>query len=197
MNKLLVALLCSIITLLSAFAVTASNITKIQEMERFDIDDFSIDSINKENVSNSSYFFKTAGPRMWLYSRMKIENGSIIDKELLLSNIVLNIIVRILFLSYPLLRPMIFAISEDNKIDFTLEYKRDITKGNLSRYRYTTEFGRLENGTFTDDNTSFYNEKHIVRVEGFYGALLTTKRCTLLSPTLVMSGYCDKVTLLE
>jgi len=196
MNKLLVAVLCSIITLLSTFTVTvtASNIPKIQEMERFDIDDFSIDSIN--NISNSSYFFKTAGPRMWLYSRMKIENGSIIDKELLLSNIVLNIIVRILFLSYPLLRPIIFTISENNKIDFTLEYKRDIANGNLSRYRYTTEFGRLENSTFTDENTSFYNEKHAIRVEGFYGALLTTKRCTLLSPTLIMSGYCDKVTLL-
>lgn len=195
MNKILIILSCSMI-LISTFTVTASKNSDLQIDEWVDAYDIFDDVKTKENNGNSSYFFKTAGPRMWLYSKMKIENGSIIDKELLLSNIVLNIIVRILFLSYPLLRPLIFTISEDNKIDFTLEYKRDIAKGNLSRYRYTTEFGRLENGNFTDENTSFYNEKHSVKVEGFYGALLTTKRCSLLSPTLVMSGYCDKVTII-
>jgi hypothetical protein len=183
--------------LISTFTVAGSKNPELQVDELVNTYDVLDDIKIKENNNNSSYFFKTAGPRMWYFSKMRIVNGSIIDKELLLPTIVLNIIVRIIFLSYPLLRPLIFTISEDNKIDFTLEYKRDIDKGNLSRYRYKTEFGRLENGNFTDENTSFYNEKHSVKVEGFYGALLTTKRCTLLSSTLVMSGYCDNVTLID
>ena len=86
-------------------------------------------------------------------------------------------------------------ISEQGKIDFTLEYKRDIPKGNVSRYKYWTQFGGYENNSFTTNSTSIYNEKHKLEVKGFHGAILTTKRTVITPPLIVMFGTYDKITL--
>jgi len=201
MKKILISIFFISLLLTSTVNVTAYNIPKIQKTKQLESNDEFIERFLEitEDEENTSTLFRTAGPRNLLNFRMKIENGSIIDRYAIIETLLLNVVIRALFLYNPikLLRPFIYVISEQGKIDFTLEYKRDIPEGNSSRYKYWTQYGGYKNNSFTNESTSIYNKKHKVRVEGFYGAIFTTKRTFLLPPIIVMSGRYDKITLIE
>ena len=188
--KKIFLILCSFLLLSSTFTVSGLNI--IQE-EDLDIDKY-IDAFDNENSTNQ---LKVAGPRTWPYFRMRVDEGSIIDRTMIFETLTVSVIARILFYSFPLMRPTIFVVSEDSKIDFTIEFKRDIPQGNSSKFRYLTQFGEYVNGSFTSNSTSIYNAKHTLKVEGFYGAILITKRCLALHPVITMSGRYDTATLVD
>jgi len=197
MKKILIATLCSLLFLGSTLNVVASSNIKIVDLEQNDMPENEIGRcINFEGQENETRF-QTVGPRWWPLFKLKVENGSIIDKYSLLETLVATAAARIVFYSFPLMRPMLLVISEQSKINFTLEYKFNIPKENQSRYKYMTRFGEYVSGNFTDNSTTIYNTAHKVRVEGFYGVILLTKRCVILSPTISLVGICDKAALIE
>jgi len=197
MKKMLIAILCSLLFIVGTLNVVASATTKIAYFKHFDTSENEVDKyINFEEQINETRF-QTIGPRWWPLFKLKVENGSIIDKYSLLGTLAATAVSRIVFYSFPLMRPILLVISEQSKIDFTLEYKFNIPKENQSRYKYMTRFGEYVDGNFTDNSTTIYNTAHRVRVEGFYGAILLTKRCMVLSPTISLVGICDKAALIE
>jgi len=199
MKKILIAILCALLFLGCSINVNAIEMPKIKDFKEVETSDDLIEKFIEitEEEQNTSLRLTTAGPRNFRYFKMRITNGSLIDRYSILDTLVLNIVIRVFFLVWTplkLLRPTIYVISEQSKIDFTLEFKRDIPEGNASRYKYWTQFGEYENNSYTTNSTSIYNEKHTLKVEGFYGAVLMTKRTVMTPPLIVMSGNYDNIT---
>jgi len=149
-----------------------------------------------ENDNETIKAFVTTGPKKLSITKFKINNGSLIDLTQLKQNIRSTIILRLVLMwRAPLARPIVFIISEENKLDFTIEYKKDIPNGNESRNRYSTYIIEIEDGNQTNNTIQIFNEKHTVDVEGFYGLVMITKRSFKLPPTIFIAGACDNVAL--
>ena len=193
MKKILIAIF--LVTILAGSTLSMaipSAIKKINESSEL-IKNYS-DIDESENIT----FFTTQGPKKISIMRMKINNGSLIgDRTQLKMSIAETIFFRLaLMFKYPLVRPLFLFISPENKIDFTVEYKKDIVNGNESRNKYLTYITRMENGNITTNNTiDIYNKKHTVVVEGFCGLIIITKRSFRMPPSVIMFGPCDNATL--
>ena len=193
MKKILIAVLCSIIILGSGFTATAVIIPEELEVDQEIIDKYT--TLEKDS-NYTGYIFASLGPKKLSYIGLKIDNGTLFNRTWLGISFIETILVRMLLLSKaPLMRPTVLLVTD---LDFTLTYKRDNLRGNLSRDLYFTTFNYLEEGNYTGDNTTIFNEKHTVKVEGFQGAIILTKRNFRLgSPKFMIFGGAENVTLVE
>jgi len=192
--KILIPMLVSFIILSSSISVAEPNIPKNIDESREIIKEY-VDLNDGENVT--TYGFTTFGPKALSISKITVENGSFFNKSMLGLNLLLTIMMRFGMLMTPLIRPTILFVFDTDKVDFTVEYKRDVPLGFFSRQFYFTFIDEMGNESNPDNATEIWNEKHTVRVEGFYGVFMTTKRSVLMAPSFMIIGICDNVTLIQ
>lgn len=189
MKKAILAILFSMIFIASSYSVSAITIP-----EEFEVDQDLVDKHLKvtEDENFTGYYFASIGPKKLSYTSLKIDNGSLFNLTWLSLSIFETFLLRIMMWYKPLIRPVVFIV---NDIDFTLSYKRD----NVGRARntYFTSFQYVEDGNYTGENTTIWNEKHTVKVEGFMGIIMLTKRSIQLGPTIMIIGGADDVKLVE
>ena len=157
-----------------------------------------VENENKNTITYT-YFFETLGPRDSTISKITFQNGSFQNKSLTWFNLMYTISLRLIFFIIPLTRPIGYAIIKD-KIDFTVEYKKDKSIDGPFSFRgcYYTKITEVMNGNLTNNTIVIFNEKHTVKVEGFsYGSLVYFKRSMLLVPSFGISGVCDNYTLIK
>jgi len=197
MKKVLIAILCSILILGSGFSVTAAiDIDKLTDYKKvITNDDFTEMTYKNLNITNfTGFLFQSSGPKKLSFVGLTVDNGTFFNRTMLMFSFFGTSLIRIMLLGFPFVRPNLLFVSD---VDFTLEYKRDNLRGNLSRNRYTTFYQYYEEGNATDQNTTIQNEKHTIKLEGFTGAILLTKRSLFSSPRISIFGGADNVTLVE
>ena len=161
-----------------------SAISVSEEKQDFILESKDCVDLNYENTT--MYGFLTFGPNDPTLSNITYQNGTFQNRTLFWHNLRLTIQLRLLFLIFPLTRPIGFLASD---IDFTVEYKQDIPQD--SRDKYNTYIFEIVNGNFTNNIIDISSEKHTIKVEGFNGGLILLKRSILTPPSFVISGICD------
>jgi len=149
--------------------------------------------LNYENIT--TYGFTTLGPSASTISKITFQNGTFQNKSLFWLNLMFTIEFRLAFFMFPLTRPIGFLVFD--KIDFTVEYIKDMPQGLFSRGRYLTYILEMVNGNITNNTIEIFNEMHTVKVEGFNGALIFLKRSVRMPPSFMIVGVCDNVTLIQ
>jgi hypothetical protein len=192
-GRITICMIVSFLVLSSSISVAqqqaiSKNIEKSRETTK--------NYVHFSSNSNKTYGFTTFGPRALTVSKITVQNGSFNNESLRWLNLLLTIGVRLGLLMFPLIRPTVWFVSDTDPVDFTVEYKRDIPLGMLSRQKYFTFINEMENGTIID-TIEIWNEKHTVKVEGFYGIYQETKRSVMMPPSFLIVGICENVTLIQ
>ena len=167
-----------------------SAISISEEQQNFIVRSKEYVDLNYENTT--TYGFTTVGPRASTISKITFQNGTFQNKSLFWHNLKFTIELRLVFFMFPLTRPIAFL---GDKIDFTVEYKQDVPQD--SRGKYNTFIVEMVNGNFTNNTIQILNEKHTVKVEGFYGFLLLFKRSMTLPPSFMIVGICERYTIIQ
>lgn len=191
MKKIVLTFLCIFLLLGSTLTIAQPNLPKNEYINSKLIGKY-VKNTNNEN--ETTRYFATVGPRKLSITIVTVDNISSFNITMFLYSMILTIGMRLAFLPKPLLRPTIFIIQD--KIDFTIQYKKDIIQGNISKNRYTTWFGELVNDSFTNE-TMISNQKHTASVKGFRGLIILTKRSLGFAPSFVIAGGCDSVTIIK
>ena len=160
-----------------------------EEKQYFILESKECVDLNYENTT--LYGFVTFGPNDPTISDVTYQNGTFQNRSLFWYNLRLTIQLRLLFVIFPLTRPIGFLASD---IDFTVEYKQDIPQD--SREKYNTYIFEIVNGNFTNNIIDISSEKHTIKVEGFIGGLILLKTSILAPPSFVISGICDRYILI-
>ena len=185
-KAIIVSLMVSILLCSSISMSTASIIEKVQN------DNDSIASFVKvtDEEDKNITAVATSGPRKLSITKLKVVNGSLIDFTQLKASIRTTLIFRVLtFFIAPLMRPIVLSVSAEKKIDFTMEYKRDVEDG--SKDSYTSYIDTIVDGNSTNP-IYLNNTKHTLEVKGFYGMVLITHRTIGNSAKILLAGNCDK-----
>jgi len=174
--------------------VFSKSTKSIEEQQNFILKSKEYVDLNYENTT--VYLFTTIGPINSTISEITYQNGTFQNKSMFWDNLRLTIKFRLAFFMFPLTRPIAFKVK--GKIDFTVEYKQDIPQ-NYSRARgmYNTNITEIVNKTLTNNTIEIRNEKHTVKVEGFIGILVYLKRTRIMPPTFIISGFCDRYTIIQ
>jgi len=144
---------------------------------------------------NTTFIFMTFGPRDSTISEITFQNGTFQNKSLRLLNIMFTIGLRLTFLLFPLTRPIgFFAL---DKIDFIVEYKKDLPRKLFTRDGYMTMIDEWVDRNSTNNVITILNEKHTLKVEGFHGFLVLFKRSMVMSPSFEIIGECNRYTLIQ
>ena len=170
-----------------------SAISISEEQQNFIVKSKEYVDLNYENTT--TYGFTTIGPRASTISKITFQNGTFQNKSMRRLNLMLTIWMRLGLLIFPLTRPIGFIVF--NKIDFTVEYIQDMPQGLFSRGEYFTFINEIVNGNFTNNTIQILNEKHTVKLEGFYGCLLLFKRSMILPPSFMIAGICERYTIIQ
>lgn len=196
-RKIITAFLLTLVILSSSISVAQQAIIKPKNI---DVNDEIIDDLPQlKKANNTTYGFSTFGPRKFTITKLTVQNGSFSSKILFFNNLLMTLMLRAsLIFTWPLLRPTVKMVwPETGKVDFTIEYKRDLALGLLSRNRYFTMIDEMIDGNTTNNSIEIWGEKHTVKVEGFYGVFMKTKSNFLTAPYYMIIGICDKYTLIQ
>jgi hypothetical protein len=147
--------------------------------------------LNYENTT--TYIFMTLGPTDSTISEITYQKGTFLKNSSFWFSLIFTILFRFGMFLHPLTRPIGFYTFD--KIDFTVEYKQDIPQG--SEVGYLTNITEIVNGTLTNNTIQIMNEKHTVKVEGFFGALVLFKKSRIMPPHFFINGFCEKYTIIQ